>query len=62
MDVTTVSSIFTVLAVVAFAGIIAWTMSRRNTERFEAAAQLPFALPDENAASQSTVIKNGEGR
>ena len=62
MDFATLSSIVTVLAVVSFAGIVAWTLSRRNTERFEAAAQLPFALPDENATSKSYEIKNGEER
>lgn len=62
MDFATFSSILTVLAVVSFAGIIAWTMSRRQSARFEEAAQLPFALPDENAVSPSNVIKTGEGR
>ena len=62
MDFATLSSIITVLAVVAFAGIVAWTMSRRQDERFEAASQLPFALPDENATSQRNANKTGEGR
>ena len=62
MDFATLSSIVTVLAVVAFAGIVAWTMSRRQSARFEAASLLPFALPDEIATSQSNVIKTGEGR
>ncbi len=62
MDFATLSSIVTVVAFVSFAGIVAWTMSRRNTQRFEEAAQLPFALPDENATSKSYVIENGEGR
>jgi cytochrome c oxidase cbb3-type subunit 4 len=62
MDFATLSSIITVLAVIAFAGIVAWTMSRRQDDRFEAASQLPFALPDENATALPNVIKTGEGK
>ena len=47
MDFATLSSVITVLAVVVFAGIVGWTLSRRQTKRFAAAAQLPFALPDD---------------
>lgn len=62
MDFATLSSIITVLAFVTFIGIVVWAMSRRQTKRFEAAAQLPFALPDESATSQPNLIRNGEGR
>ena len=61
MDFATLGSIFTVLAVIAFAGIVAWTMSRRQNERFDAASRLPFALPDEIAASRPNENKSGEG-
>jgi cytochrome c oxidase cbb3-type subunit 4 len=37
----------TVVAFVAFIGIVAWAWSRRNKKRFAAAAREPFALPDE---------------
>jgi len=62
MDFATLGSIVTVLAVIAFAGIVAWTMSRRQSERFDAASRLPFALPDEIAASRPNGVKSGEVR
>ena len=61
MDFATLGSIVTVLAVVAFSGIVAWTMSGRQNERFDAAARLPFALPDETETSQR-IHANTEGR
>ena len=36
------SRVMTVVSFVTFMGILAWTFSRRNTRRFEEAAQLPF--------------------
>jgi cytochrome c oxidase cbb3-type subunit IV len=62
MDFATLGSIVTILAVIAFAGIVAWTMSRRQDERFDAASRLPFALPDEIAPSRTNGDKHGEGR
>ena len=62
MDFATLGSVVTVLAMVAFAGIVAWTMSRRQSERFDAASRLPFALPDELAAGRLKETKPGEGR
>lgn len=62
MDFATLGSIVTVLAVIAFAGIVAWTMSGRQNKRFDAASQLPFALPDEIAASRPNGDQHGEGR
>jgi len=62
MDFATLSSIITVLAVVTFAGIVIWAMSSRQTERFETAARLPFAIPDEDVATKPNQIENGEGR
>ena len=62
MDFATLSSIITVLAVVTFTGIVVWAMSGRQSARFEAAARLPFAIPDETAAAQPNLTKNGEGR
>ena len=37
----------TVLAVVAFTGVVAWAYSARRREAFEHAANAPFALPDD---------------
>ena len=47
MDFATLSTIITVVAAVTFAGIVLWTLSSRQSKRFETASQLPFALPDD---------------
>ena len=41
------SSVFTVVAFVSFVGIVAWAYSTRPRQRFDAAANAPFAVPDE---------------
>jgi cytochrome c oxidase cbb3-type subunit IV len=40
-------SVFTVLSFIVFIGIVAWACSSRRRQAFDAAAQEPFALPDE---------------
>ena len=40
-------SVTTVVAFVAFLAIVAWAYSARRKASFEAAANAPFALPDE---------------
>jgi cytochrome c oxidase cbb3-type subunit 4 len=42
MDVTTLRIIATVVSFVTFIGIMVWAFSRRNAQRFEEAARLPF--------------------
>jgi cytochrome c oxidase cbb3-type subunit IV len=42
VDLTTLRIGATVACFALFMGILAWTFSRRNTRRFEEAAQLPF--------------------
>lgn len=42
MDVNDLRIGVTVLSFVAFLGIFAWAWSRRNSARFDEAAQLPF--------------------
>jgi len=42
MDLTNLRIAATVACFVVFIGILAWTFSRRNTQRFEEAARLPF--------------------
>ncbi|HRN77501.1 cbb3-type cytochrome c oxidase subunit 3 [Ottowia sp.] len=42
MDINLLRSIATVLAFVVFIGIVVWAWSRRNKERFDEAARLPF--------------------
>jgi len=43
MDLNDLRSLVTVLSLFAFIGIVIWAYSRRNRERFEEAAKLPFA-------------------
>jgi cytochrome c oxidase cbb3-type subunit 4 len=43
MDVNDLRIAVTVLSFACFGGIVAWTLSRKNTQRFEEAARLPFA-------------------
>lgn len=42
MDINTLRSLVTVVSLLVFLGIVAWAWSRRNRERFDEAAQLPF--------------------
>ncbi|TMU77229.1 MULTISPECIES: cbb3-type cytochrome oxidase subunit 3 [Hydrogenophaga] len=42
MDINTLRSVVTVISLLAFVGIVAWAWSRRNRERFDEAARLPF--------------------
>ena len=42
MDINQLRSIVTVVAFVVFIGIVFWAWSRRNKERFDEAARLPF--------------------
>ena len=42
MDVTTLRIIATVVSFVTFICIMVWAFSRRNAQRFEEAARLPF--------------------
>jgi len=46
MDINTLRSIVTVLAFSCFVGIVLWAWSRRNQERFDDAARLPFQQDD----------------
>ena len=43
MDVTTLRIVGTLASLACFLGIWYWAYSRSNKERFEEAAQLPFA-------------------
>ncbi len=50
---STLASVCTVLSFLLFLGIVAWVYGSRK-ERFEAAAQEPFALPDDTDAAPQT--------
>jgi len=43
-----VSIVTTVLAFLAFLGIVVWACGRGRRKAFDEAANAPFALPDEN--------------
>ena len=57
MDVNDLRIVVTVLSFVAFLGITAWALSRRNGTRFAEAAQLPF-VDDASSAVRSTEISS----
>lgn len=42
MDINSLRSMVTVLALVVFLGIVWWAWSGKNKERFDEAANLPF--------------------
>ncbi|MDP1686593.1 cbb3-type cytochrome c oxidase subunit 3 [Hydrogenophaga sp.] len=42
MDINDLRSIVTVISMLTFLGIVAWAWSKRNKDRFDEAAQLPF--------------------
>jgi cytochrome c oxidase cbb3-type subunit 4 len=42
MDITLLRIATTVVGFVCFLGIVLWVWDRKNTKRFEEAAQLPF--------------------
>jgi cytochrome c oxidase cbb3-type subunit 4 len=48
MDINDFRTGFTVLSLVLFLGIMAWTWSRRRQDGFEEAAQLPFQEIESN--------------
>jgi cytochrome c oxidase cbb3-type subunit IV len=46
MDINTLRATVTVLAFLAFIGIVVWAWSRGNQAGFDEAAQLPFRQDD----------------
>lgn len=52
------STATTVLLFLSFLGIVAWAYSRRRAAAFEAAANAPFALPDELEAEFGAVHRS----
>jgi cytochrome c oxidase cbb3-type subunit 4 len=42
LDINDLRSIVTLVSLLVFLGICAWAWSRRNRDRFNEAAQLPF--------------------
>jgi len=58
---TLLHSIMTVVTFITFIGIVAWAYSRKRKKAFEAAANAPFALPDdaEGPESNATTARGG---
>lgn len=42
MDINTLRITVTVVTFICFIGIVVWALARRNRNRFDEAAQLPF--------------------
>ncbi len=42
MDINDLRSVFTVVSLLTFVGIVVWAWSKRNQSSFDEAAQLPF--------------------
>jgi cytochrome c oxidase cbb3-type subunit 4 len=42
MDINDLRSVFTVVSLLTFVGIVVWAWSKRNKASFDEAAQLPF--------------------
>ncbi|OGI67297.1 MAG: hypothetical protein A2W18_11365 [Candidatus Muproteobacteria bacterium RBG_16_60_9] len=59
MSAALTHTIWTVLLVIVFVGIVVWAWSERRRERFEAAARLP--LEAEGPLPHSLSRKAGEG-
>ena len=61
IDFGLVGSIFTVLVMVFFVGIVAWTFSKRNKAGFEEASKLVFddETPPPSSAERNTFQHNG---
>jgi cytochrome c oxidase cbb3-type subunit 4 len=57
-----VSIVTTVLAVVAFVGIVVWAYGRGRRKAFDEAANAPFALPDENDETSTGNDRRAEPR
>ena len=52
MDSGTISVIITAIFVLVFIGIVWWAFSKRNKQRFEEDARLPFMDDDDRPAKQ----------
>jgi len=63
MDTSTLlHSIMTVITFVTFVGIVLWAWSRKRKSDFDAAANAPFALPDDAEGPDTNAIAARGGR
>lgn len=58
MDLNDLRSATTVMAFLAFIGVVWWAYSKRNTTRFEEAANLPFSDEDADKAELGLAVRN----
>jgi cytochrome c oxidase cbb3-type subunit IV len=54
--------IMTVITFITFVGIVFWAYSRKRKPEFEAAANAPFALPDDAEGPDTNAIAARGGR
>jgi len=54
--------IMTVVAFITFLGIVFWAYSKKRKSAFEAAANAPFALPDDAEGPDTNAIVARGGR
>jgi cytochrome c oxidase cbb3-type subunit 4 len=59
--VSAIGSVTTVVSFAAFIGIVVWAYGRRQKERFEDAANAPFALPDDGGPGDAPAVRGGSG-
>jgi len=66
MDKGTLQGIATILTMVAFIGTFLWAYSARNKDRFDEAANLPFADEDKDkdndSANSTTHTDSGDNK
>ena len=63
MDTSTLlHSIMTVITFITFLGIVFWSYSGKRKSAFEAAANAPFALPDDAEGPDTNAIAARGGR
>jgi cytochrome c oxidase cbb3-type subunit 4 len=63
MDIRTfLHIVMTVLAFITFVGIVYWAYSGKRKAQFEAAANAPFALPDDAEGPDMNAIAARGGR
>jgi cytochrome c oxidase cbb3-type subunit 4 len=63
MDTSTLLHIImTVITFITFVGIVFWAYSRKRKAEFDAAANAPFALPDDAEGPNTNANAAREGR
>ena len=60
MDFTFIQSVWTIVVMVVFIGIVIWAWSGKRKQRFEDAANIPFT-EDEQPKSDSMSKENSHG-